>query len=85
MSRTAYILKAYGEVKAVILAESQKELGLKTCRAIAVEEEADEKSVAVKLGEIGDWGEDTDILVEYINDGEKITNTDYSIMKCISY
>ena len=84
MSRTTYILKAYGENKSVILAESQKELGKKTCSAIAIEEQADEKTTTVQFPEyMGDWGEDTSIVAQFVNEGSLITNTEYSLQKVV--
>lgn len=83
--KTAYILSAYGNAKAIIFASNEKELGQKTALAIEEEEAADEKTTTVKLGRLGDWGEDTTILAEYVNDGEKITNTDYTLTKTVSY
>jgi len=84
--KIAYVLSACGKTKAVIIAENQKELKQKTCLAIQEEENAEEDSVVVKMGRMGDWGEDTTILAEYSMDGfEKIINNEYTLTKTATY
>lgn len=84
--KITYVLSAYGEVKAVIVATSQEELMKKTALAIQEEECAEEKTTTVKFPDhMGDWGEETGIVAIYVDNGEQVTNTDYSLMKCVSY
>ena len=85
MKKEIYVLSAYGQVKAVILAATELELGKKTALAIQEEESAEEGTTTVNLGCIGDWGEDTNIVAVYVNNGEQVTNTDYTLRKTVSY
>lgn len=90
--KTDYILFKNGTAKAVISAENQKELGQKTALAVQTEEQTDDRNdnsvqkTYVQFPEyMGDWGEDTQIVAVYVQNGFLITDTDYTLMKCISY
>lgn len=85
MSKTSYILSLSGNPVAVINAESKADLNVKTERAIREEVCADADGFKLYIGEIGDWGEDTEIEVTYKSDGVKVKEKEFVLMKCVSY
>jgi hypothetical protein len=86
MKKTAYILKYHGQGVAVILAENDSELKEKLKDAIQEEAVAEKDAqFSLKLGEMGDWGEDTTIKTSYVNDGELVEDDEFTLMKTVSY
>ena len=86
MSKTSYILSHNGSPVAVINTESITNLKTKLTRAIKEELIIDEDTqFSVLIGEMGDWGEDTDIKTLYLNDGQLIEDNEFVLMKTVSY
>lgn len=86
MKKTTYILNYYGKGVAVIIAENETELKEKL--KVAIQEEAcAEKNAqfSLALGEMGDWGEDTNIKTSYVNDGELVEDNEFTLVKTVSY
>jgi hypothetical protein len=86
MAKEDYILKHQGNPIAIISASSEAELKKKTGLAIRNEVSAEPNTqFELKLGRVGDWGEDTSIKTSYVQDGLFITDGEFSLMKTISY
>ena len=62
----------------------KEELTKKTAEALKQEVEP-EGEVTVKIGDLGDWGEDTDVSASYVNEGQLIDNNDITLLKTIHY
>lgn len=86
MSKTSYVLSHQGSPVAVINAESQANLKEKVSRAIKEEVSAEaDGQFELTIGEMGDWGEDTDIKTKYVNDGELVEDDEFVLTKMVSY
>lgn len=89
MKKTVYILKYMGNGVAVILLnkeDNKEELKTKLSEAIKTEVNADaDTQFSLKIGILGDWGEDTDITTSYVTDGSLVEDNEFNIMKTVSY
>ncbi|MEK6829807.1 MAG: hypothetical protein AABY15_06835 [Nanoarchaeota archaeon] len=86
MKKPTYILNHYGKGVAVILAENDLELKEKLKTAIQEEAVAEtDGQFSLEIGEMGDWGEDTEIKTSYVNDGALIEDNDFTLVKTVSY
>ena len=85
----AYILFMQGEARSVILASSQDELGKKLAKAVEIEVQPDQgkgiEKTSVRMGDLGDWGEETMVMASYVKDGQLIQDHDITIMKTIHF
>lgn len=80
MEKEAYILKQLGRSVAVIIADNPTQLLKKTTQAIEVE--IDEDGFELILGRIGDFGENTEVVIDLKGGG---FNDEFTLMKTIFY
>lgn len=85
MEKTGYILLNSGLAIAIIIADDN-ELKEKVATAIKEEVVADEEGqFELTIGDIGDWGEDTDIKVSYVSNGSLIRDDEFNLRKSVTY
>jgi hypothetical protein len=71
---------------AVINAESQANLKEKTERAVKEHLSVEpDTQFSLAIGRIGDWGEETQVTAQYVDDGELITDSEFTLTKTVSY
>ncbi len=86
MSKTSYILTYMGKPAAVINAESQANLKEKAERAVKEHLSVEpDTQFSLSIGRIGDWGEETQVTAEYVDEGSLITDSEFTLTKTVSY
>ncbi len=86
MKKIAYILNYMGKAVAVIMAQDEAELKEKLKPAIQDEVCAEvDAQFSLTLGKLGNWGETTKIKTSYVDNGELIEDSEFTIMKTVSY
>jgi hypothetical protein len=86
MSKTSYILTYMGKPAAVINTESQASLEEKTERAVKEHLSVEpDTQFSLSIGRIGDWGKETQVTAQYVDDGFLVTDNEFTLMKTVSY
>lgn len=89
METLTYILSFNGDAIAAIQATTIDEVVTKlqtaTIEELSVHNDDVEDYEAKIVGEMGNWGETTNILVTYTEEDRKVKETGFTIMKTVCY
>lgn len=88
-NKIAFVLCYYSNPVAVlIMDENETEVELKSKLERAIKEELctdSDSQFELRMGELGDWGETTELSVTCVTDGFQVTDDEFTLMKTVSY